>query len=217
MKAVIFDMDGVIIDSEWLVVDCWKAVARKYKIPDIEKLCRKCLGLNRDATIKVFLEHYGSDFPYERYKQEMADLFQQRAVTELTLKPGAKELLYWLRQQGCRTGLATSTREAAAKQELERLKVLSCFDEVVCGDMLKKSKPEPDIYLMACDRLHVLPEESCAIEDSYNGIRSAFNAGMKAIMVPDMAPPNEEMREKSIVILDNLIEVKKWMEKRYNF
>jgi len=83
--------------------------------------------------------------------------------------------------------------------------------------MLKKSKPEPDIYLMACDRLHVLPEESCAIEDSYNGIRSAFNAGMKAIMVPDMAPPNEEMREKSIVILDNLIEVKKWMEKRYNF
>lgn len=213
MKAVIFDMDGVIIDSEWLVADCWKMIGQKYGIKDVEELCKKCLGLNKEATIKVFLEHYGSGFPYERYKKEMADLFHQRAGTELTLKPGAKELLLWLRQKGYRIGLATSTRESVAKPELERLEVLSFFDEVVCGDMLKKSKPEPDIYLMACDRLHIPSEESYAIEDSYNGIRAAYSANMKAIMVPDMIPPNEEMREKSTVILENLIEVKKWMEK----
>lgn len=213
MKAVIFDMDGVVIDSEWLVADCWKMIGEKYGIKGVEQLCKKCLGLNREATIKVFLEHYGSDFPYDRYKQEMADLFHQRARTELTLKPGARELLVWLRQQGYRIGLATSTRESVAKPELERLEVLSCFDEVVCGDMLKKSKPEPDIYLMACDRLHVSPEESYAIEDSYNGIRAAYNANMKAIMVPDMVPPNKEMQEMSTVILENLIEVKKWLEK----
>ncbi len=213
MKAVIFDMDGVIIDSEWLVADCWKMIGQKYGMKDVEEQCKKCLGLNKEAAIKVFLEHYGKEFPYERYKKEMADLFHQRAETELLLKPGAKELLLWLRQRGYRIGLATSTRESVAKSELERLEVLSYFDEVVCGDMLKKSKPEPDIYLMACDRLHIHPEESYAIEDSYNGIRSAYSAGMKAIMVPDMMPPTEEMKEKSTVILENLIQVKKWMEK----
>ena len=83
----------------------------------------------------------------------------------------------------------------------------------VCGDMLKKSKPEPDIYFMACERLGVVPEESYAIEDSYNGIRAAYRAGMKAVMVPDLADPTPEMEEKSSVILGNLIEVKEWLEK----
>ncbi|WP_075720800.1 HAD family hydrolase [Roseburia sp. 499] len=213
MKAVVFDMDGVVIDSEWLVADCWKQIAEKYGIHDVEILCKKCLGLNKEAAKEIFLKYYGNDFPYERYKKEMADLFHEREAEELMLKPGVKELLQWLKEQNYRIGLATSTRESVAKKSLGNLDVLSYFDEVVCGDMLEKSKPEPDIYLMACEQLQVLPEESYAIEDSYNGIRAAYSAGMSAIMVPDIMEPDEEMKEKSIIILPNLIEVKKWMEK----
>lgn len=213
MKAIVFDMDGVIIDSEWLVADCWRIIGEKYRIPDVEENCKKCLGLNKEAAREVFLSCYGADFPYDEYKQEASDLFHQREKEELKLKLGAKEFLQWLKEQKYRIGLATSTREEIAKTELEDLGVLHYFDKVVCGDMLKKSKPEPDIYLMACEQLQVLPDESYAIEDSYNGIRAAYYAGMKAIMVPDMAAPNEEMEEKSVVILKNLMEVKKWLEK----
>lgn len=213
MKAVVFDMDGVVIDSEWLVADCWRIVGEKYGILHVEDNCKKCLGLNKEAARKVFMEYYGADFPYDDYKQEASAMFHEREKTELRLKPGVKEFLQWLKGQGYKIGLATSTREGIAKAELEVLGVLSYFDKVVCGDMLEKSKPEPDIYLMACEQLQVLPEESYAIEDSYNGIRAAYNAGMKAIMVPDMIEPDEEMKEKSVIILPNLLEVKKWMEK----
>lgn len=213
MKAIIFDMDGVIIDSEWLVADCWRIIGEKYQISNVEENCKKCLGLNTEAAREVFLSCYGADFPYDEYKQESSALFHQREKEELKLKPGAKEFLQWLKEQKYLIGLATSTREEIAKTELEDLGVLHYFDKVVCGDMLKRSKPEPDIYLMACEQLQVLPEESYAVEDSYNGIRAAYNAGMKVIMVPDRVDPNEEMEEKSVVILKNLMEVKKWLEK----
>lgn len=217
MKAVVFDMDGVIIDSEWLGMDSWIKIGEKYEIPNVEECCKKCLGINGEAARRVFLEYYGEEFPYDSYKQEASDLFHKREKEELKLKLGAQELLQWLKNRGYRIGLATSTREAVAKPQLESLGVLSYFDEIVCGDMLKKSKPEPDIYLMACEILQVSPKDSYAIEDSYHGICAAYSAGMKAIMVPDMIEPNEDMREKSTVILKNLIEVKNWIEKKYDF
>lgn len=213
MKAVIFDMDGVILDSEWLVIDCWKVIGEKYNIPNVEENCRKCLGVNKEAAERIFLDFYGEDFPHAAYGREASELFHEREKAELKLKPGVVEFLSWLKEQGYSIGLATSTRAVVAKAQLENLGVLFYFDKVVCGDMLKKSKPEPDIYLMACDRLGVSPKESYAIEDSFNGIRSAYSAGMKAIMVPDLIEPDEEMKEKSTVILENLMEVKKWMEK----
>ena len=178
------------------------------------------VGVGSDDVLAMsFLTFFNSkkpilfpDITYSFY-DVWADLFHQREKEELKLKLGAKEFLQWLKEQKYRIGLATSTREAVAKVQLKDLGVLHYFDKVVCGDMLKKSKPEPDIYLMACKQLEVLPEESYAVEDSYNGIRAAYNAGMKAIMVPDRVEPNEEMEEKSVVILENLMEVKKWLEK----
>jgi len=98
------------------------------------------------------------------------------------------------------------------RQELKDAGIIDYFDELVCGDMLKKSKPEPDIYLMACDKLGVAPKEAVAIEDSFNGIRSAYAAGMTPVMVPDIAQPDEEMKEKSFEIFANLFEVKEWLE-----
>lgn len=217
LEAVIFDMDGVIFDSEALVLKTWKQVAGKYGIPDIEETCRECLGTNHEATKNIFKKHYGEDFPYDTYKKEMAELFHQQAAGgNLEKKPGIHELLEYLRSLKIKTGLASSTREEIVKKELSEGGLLSYFDEIVCGDMVKRSKPAPDIYLETCRRLLVKPEQCYGIEDSYNGIRALKSAGMHPLMVPDLAEPTKEMEMLSECILPSLYEVKEYLKKIRN-
>ena len=217
LEAVIFDMDGVIFDSEALVVSTWKQVADKYGIAGIEDTCMECLGTNSEATIRIFQKNYGKDFPYAVYKKEMAELFHQQAAGgNLEKKPGIHELLEYLRSLKIKTGLASSTREEIVKKELSEGGLLSYFDEIVCGDMVKRSKPAPDIYLETCRRLLVKPEYCYGIEDSYNGIRALKSAGMHPLMVPDLAEPTEEMEMLSECILPSLHEVKEYLKKIRN-
>lgn len=208
MRAVVFDMDGVIFDSENLCMKCWHVVAEKYDIPDIDEVIFKCIGTNKAMTTKIVTEHYGEDFDFKKYEGEMSTLFHEyEAEHSLPKKPGVVELLDYLKAKNYKLAVASSTRIALVTKQLEHAGLLNYFDEVVGGDMLEKSKPAPDIYLMACDKIGVTPEEAYAIEDSYNGIRSAHAAGMKAIMVPDLLPADDEMREKSIMIKDSLLDL----------
>lgn len=214
IEAVVFDMDGIIFDSEKLVVECWQVVADKYGIKGIEDACYRCLGLNRVVTKEIFLEIYGQDFDYDGYKQEMSDLFHAKAAGgNLPKKPGMEELLKALKEAGLKLAVASSTRRQVVEAELRDGGLFKYFDVVIAGDMVERSKPEPDIYLKACECLSVNPANAFAIEDSYNGIRSAHAAGMRPIMVPDMAPPNEEMRNLSECIMDNHFDVKEYIEK----
>lgn len=209
IEAVVFDMDGVIFDSEKKVVECWKEVADKYGIRDIEKLCRMCLGTNSAETRRIALEFYGADFPYDERKKEMSDLYHSRCDGgRLPMKAGVKELLQYLKDNGIKIALASSTRREVVENQLRDADILPYFGKVICGDMVSHSKPHPEIFLKACEELSVLPAAAIAIEDSYNGIRAAHAAGMKPIMVPDMAEPNEEMRRLAAEILPSLNEVK---------
>lgn len=213
-EAVLFDMDGVIFDSEVKVVECWKEIADKYNIKDIEILCRKCLGLNRGAAKTTFLEYYGQDFPYDEYKKEMADLFHGRyGGGRLPLKPGVVELLEYLKNNGKKIALASSTSSELVKRELSDAGIIVYFDVVIGGDMVERSKPEPDIFLKACELLNVKPEDAYGVEDSYNGIRALKAANVRAIMVPDMAPANDEMYNLSEIVLENLTDVKEYLSK----
>lgn len=110
--------------------------------------------------------------------------------------------------------LATSSKERTVRREIEEAGLLSYFDAIVCGDMIRRSKPEPDIYLKACECLQVEPENACAVEDSFNGVRSATRAGLSCIMVPDIKQPDEEMRELACCILPSLLEVKEYLKER---
>lgn len=212
-KAVIFDMDGVIFDSEKLVLKGWQEIADKYGIKDIESVYYKCVGVNSVVTREIFLQHYGEAFPYDAYKRESSEMFHAKYDNgRLPMKQGVVEILQFLNKKGYLTGVASSTRYAVVKQELEAAGLLGYFKNLTCGDMLKKSKPEPDIYLMACEKLGVLPGEAIAIEDSYNGIRAAYRAGMMPVMVPDMTAPDDEMKRLAGKICDNLFEVKEWLE-----
>lgn len=212
--AVIFDMDGVILDSEQLVVKCWQKIAGKYNIDNIEKFCIAALGLNRGAAKKLFVQmydgRYGDEERYEILKSEMSAAFHKAASEGgLTLKPGVKDTLKSLTDCGIPCALATSTRREVVIPELTNLGVIEYFDKLICGDMVARSKPAPDIFLKACEELNVIPQDTYAVEDSYNGVRSAHAAGMKVIMIPDLVQPDEEIRGKTTYIFTRISDIKK--------
>ena len=124
------------------------------------------------------------------------------------------EILEWLKGSGYKVGLASSTRSESVLNHLKQAEMEDYFSVVVTGDMIEHSKPRPDIYLLACSRLGVEPEQAYAIEDSPNGVRSAHAAGMWTIMVPDMIAPNEEMRRLSRVILKDMTEVMAYLQQK---
>ncbi|MCI8948592.1 MAG: HAD family phosphatase [Lachnospiraceae bacterium] len=213
ITGVVFDMDGVIFDSESKVRECWKDIADRYGILDIGKATGKCLGCNAKIVKAIFLEQYGEQFDYDFYSRQVDSLFEQRyGEGRLPLKPGIGELLAFLKDNQVKTAVASSTNREIVVRELSDAGLLHWFDAVIGGDMVKESKPKPDIFLKACEEIGVRPEQTYIIEDSYNGIRAAFHAGAMPVMVPDLLPPTEEMREKAVKILPSLMDVKVWME-----
>ena len=214
-EAVIFDMDGVIFDSERLVIECWEAIAKKHNIPDIVEICMRVQGNNREETGKRFREKYGDGFPYEAYKKEVSALFRHLyGGGRLPLKPGVTEILESLKQAQIPLALASSTRTDIVRQELDEAKIIHYFDAVLGGDMAPRSKPEPDIFLAAAKALGAIPSNCFVLEDSHNGIRAAYRAGMHPIMVPDMQQPNEEMRGLAEVIVESLPEAMRYLQAR---
>ena len=213
MKAVVFDMDGVIFDTERLVIEFWKEVAKKHNIPNVEHTCIQCLGTNRVRTREIFLENYGADFPFDPYRAEVTELFNTHYKgVPLPTKPGIRELLNYLQEQDIKVGLASSTAQHLVRDEIGTAGLLPYFQTLVCGDMVEHSKPAPDIFLKACEILNADPTKSIAIEDSFNGIRSAHCAGMTPIMVPDQVQPTDEIRTLAFRVMPSLLDVLNWLK-----
>ena len=211
-KAVVFDMDGVIFDSERAVMQCWKEVASRHNIPDIEKAVLACTGTTMVRTREIMSELYGADFPYDEYAKDSSAIFHSRYDGgRLPMKPGVEELLTFLKEHGKKIALASSTRQQVVTDELRDAGIIGYFDRIICGDMVSRSKPAPDIFLKACEELNVSPSDSYAIEDSYNGIRSAHAGGLHPIMVPDLLSADEEMQSLAEIILPSLTSVIKYL------
>lgn len=212
-QAVVFDMDGVIFDTERLVIEFWKEVAKKHNIPNVEHTCIQCLGTNRVRTREIFLENYGADFPFDPYRAEVTELFNTHYKgVPLPTKPGIRELLSYLQEQDIKVGLASSTAQHLVRDEIGTAGLLPYFQTLVCGDMVEHSKPAPDIFLKACEILNADPTKSIAIEDSFNGIRSAHCAGMTPIMVPDQVQPTDEIRTLAFHVMPSLLDILNWLK-----
>lgn len=209
IEAVVFDMDGVLFDTERLCMEAWREVAAERHIENIEKAVIGCVGLNRTDTRAFFEREYGADFPYEDYHDACTRCFHEKIeVGGLPVKPGARELLHYLKKEGYRIALASSTSRRGVLGHLERAGLTGYFEVIIGGDMVEHSKPLPDIYLMACKALSVAPEKALAIEDSPNGLRSAYAAGMKPVMVPDMIAPTPEIEALLYARCETLFGVK---------
>jgi HAD superfamily hydrolase (TIGR01509 family) len=212
--AVIFDMDGVIFDSERATMYCWLELARKYNIENLEEHFLACTGTTNQRTREIMLEAYGEDFPYDTFAKEASVMFHKKYDGgKLPMKSGVKALLEYLRDQGKKIALASSTRKQTVVNELRDAGIIDYFDEIVTGDMVTHSKPHPEIFLLACEKVGVKPENAYAIEDSYNGIRSAAAGGLRPIMVPDLLPANEEMKHLAETVLVSLDEVVEYFDK----
>lgn len=213
MKAVIFDMDGVIFDSERAVFEQWVALSHKYGFADVEIPYRKCIGVTYAVTKQIMLDFYGPDFPYDAYKEEQSRLYHEAYDGgRLPMKPGIAQLLQYLKAEGYYTAVASSTRSEVVRSQIEAAGLGPYFDRVIGGDMVTRSKPAPDIFLTAAGAIP--PAECYVIEDSYNGIRAAQAAGMFGIMVPDLLPPTAEMEEKAGIILPSLSAVQDFLARQ---
>ena len=213
ISAFIFDLDGVIFDSERAVYNEWKILSEKYGFLNLEEPYMKCIGVNERKCKNIFLDYYGDDFPYDKYNEERKRSYKEKYGNgNLPLKPGVEELLKTLKEKEFRTAIASSTRTQIVREEVRDAELMSGFDEIIGGDMVARSKPEPDIFIKAAEMIDVKPENCCVIEDSYNGIRSASAGKLHPIMVPDLIPADDEMKEKAEIVLDSLIEVKEYLK-----
>lgn len=210
-KTVIFDWDGTVADTEALILQSWIEIGQNHGLGDLRDLCYSCIGTTNLATRKIFCDKFGGNFPYDEYNEEMLFTFNHILQKDgIPLKKGLLKLLEFLKANNCNIAVASSTKIDILEEEAQMAGIRDYFHVIAGGDMVQKSKPEPDIFLNAAEMLQVKPEECYVLEDSLNGMRAAHRAGMKPVMVPDLIPPNDEMFEISLKIFPSLVEVREY-------
>jgi HAD superfamily hydrolase (TIGR01509 family) len=212
IRAVVFDMDGVLIDSEVVFRDALIAVSaeRGHAMP--ASLHHRLIGAPYASNIETLLTHYGAGFDAEGLFAAANTHFHQIVDPRALLKAGAMELLDHLDQLGLPRAIATSSSHDSVDSHLGPSGLIARFDAIVARGDYAKGKPAPDPFLTAARRLGVDAIDCLALEDSHNGVRSAHAAGMMTIMVPDLLEPNEEMRAKCVHIVQSLHEVRRLIE-----
>lgn len=211
IKAVIFDMDGLMIDTEKLLMRFWIESANSFGFDMKKDDVLSIRSLAGKLTEKKLKKRFGDDFDYQKVRAKRIELMNNYILKNgIEKKKGLDELLVYLKNNEYKTAVATATDLKRASMYLDIINVTEYFDKIVCATMVQNGKPHPDIYLKACEELDVLPCEAIALEDSPNGIISAYSAGCKAVMVPDLSEPDEELRKilfRRIDSLDLLIDV----------
>jgi HAD superfamily hydrolase (TIGR01509 family) len=209
-------MDGTVFDTERLLCDAWYETSKAWSLDEYEEVYNKVIGLNVKKALDILRESYGQDFPAERFFAERMALFFSNIEKEIPLKKGARELLTYLKQNGIKTAIATSSDKAVAERNLEKTGLTDYFDAVIGGDMVSRGKPDPEIFLKAADKISANPEETIVCEDAYTGIAAASSAKMKPVMVIDMLPPTSETESVCFATCNDLLEVLELIKKENN-
>ena len=208
MKGIIFDMDGVILDSETISDRTWRIAAKEKGLEINDRILNSCRGTNKNDSMAILKIHYGKVFDSAAFLERTSELFHQIEESEgIPLMHYAKEILEYLKSRYI-LALASSTRGVTVERQLRTAGVIDFFETRTTGDMVIHSKPDPEIYLMACKSVGLEPSECYAIEDSLNGIKSAYAAGLKPIMVIDKIQPTDEIRKMCVAVFDSLEELK---------
>lgn len=212
MKAVVFDMDGLMLDTERVFVQAWDYAGEKMGLGKTGYMTLKTLGMNADLSRQVWIEEFGERYNEEELRKYTGEFMKDYySKNKVPVKKGLYVLLDYLKENGYKLSVASSTKKSQVEQHLKDAGVFEYFDAVICGDMVEKSKPEPEIYLKACAAIGVEPAEALALEDSRNGLLSANRAGMKVIMVPDLWKPDEEVKTFLWNICADLDEVRAFL------
>jgi HAD superfamily hydrolase (TIGR01509 family) len=205
IEAVLFDMDGLLVDTESLAMQGLEQAATEMGISAPESFRYAMIGVPADHCRVLVQERFGPGFPTEDYltaaSRHMDAMIEAGA---LRLKPGVRCLVSHLEALGIPKAVATSSSRAKAERHLRSTGILDRFDAIVTRDDVARGKPHPDLFLQAAQKLGLRAERCLALEDSYNGVRAAHAAGTTVIMVPDLLPPTNEMRERCALIATDL-------------
>lgn len=212
--AVIFDMDGLLLDSERPYRDAWLAVCNAKGYPLNDSIYRQAVGRDERDTREIFRRHFGDGFPYDNICSDVRIIMDKHtAGNGHALKDGVVDLLAYLAQQTIPCAVATSTMREKAVARLDQAKILSYIREVSGGDEVMKGKPEPDLYLLAAKKLAAVPGQCLVFEDSAPGARAAHKAGMDVIVIPDLIQPPDDVRDFSLGIFPSLRHVRPSIER----
>ena len=208
IKAVLFDLDGTLTDTEKFYQTAWPIALKHFGYEMEDWMPLKLRSLGRPFAPRQFKEWFGEDFDYYKVREYRKGLVEEMVKeTGIPLKPGAKEILIWLREQGILTALVTANTYSRAERYLKKIGLFELFDKLICADMVELGKPAPDSYAYACKELSLDPKETFAVEDSPNGVTSAYEAGCNVIMVPDLTQPDEELTKKLYCKVDKLVDI----------
>lgn len=207
VKGVIFDMDGLMFDTEILTYKIWREVLGNH--PDYTlDFYKQTVGKRSVEVVKMYQQKLGADFDYQSTKVVAMEKFWDYTKTYgVSIKAGLFELLEHLKSHKIKIALATSTTTKSATEILARAGVLEYFDTLVCGDMVSEGKPHPEVYATAVEKLGLTPTECLALEDSFNGIISSTSAGIPTVMVPDLIEPTDDITAKCYKVVKTLNEV----------
>lgn len=212
MQALIFDLDGLMLDTEPLYQEAWRRAARELGFELDRRLYRSLIGRNSRDSIARLKERWGDGFSEEEFKElwtgEWNRLIDGHGIP---CKPGLDELLAWADDSEIRRGVATSSARALAERNLSAAGLAERFEVLVPGDEVTEGKPAPEIYRTAARALEVGPEETIALEDSNPGVHAAARAGCTVLMVPDQVPPTREARDAADGVFRSLHEVRTFL------
>ncbi len=209
IKAVLFDLDGTLIDTEKYYQRVWPEAVRHFGYEMTREQTLQLRSFGRPFAPLKFKEWYGDDFDYDKVRAYRKEIFEELIAKEgLQLKEGAREILEWLKTKGILVSTATATDEERTERYLKKVGLFEYFDKICCATQVKEGKPSPDLYIYAADQIGV-PKENCiAVEDAPNGVRSATSAGIPTIYIPDQNDDEAEIGDLYYKKLNNLNEIK---------
>ncbi len=213
IKAIIFDMDGLMIDSERVTFECYQERLKDMNLTMDEEFYKTLLGKPIKGIYQRFYDVYGNDFPIENVIQDVHQLMAERFETEgVPVKKGLVELLHYLKDNNYKTIVATSSNRDRVDKILAQAKITEFFDDSICGDEVTKGKPNPEVFLKSCQKLGINVDEAIVLEDSEAGIQASYDANIKVICIPDMKYPEKQYEEKTFKILKDLTEVTAYLK-----
>ncbi|WP_101772553.1 HAD family hydrolase [Peptostreptococcus faecalis] len=214
IKGVIFDMDGVIFDTESMSSDFWRKTMAKYGHEMNDEIYSEVMGRNKEGVIEGLESIYKDpSIDFRKISEEKtAAMVEQLDKNPIPTLPGIYEIIEYLKLKGYKMGVATSTRKFRAEKRLKKENIYDHMHAFMYGDEVEKSKPHPEIFLKTAQMLNLEPGECLVLEDSPSGIEAAYNGGFKCINVVDMKKPTEQMKKRTIAICDDLFEVIDWLE-----
>lgn len=206
MQAVIFDMDGTLIDTERVSQASWRHAARDFDIEIPDRILQSFVGCSIPRAMAMIDDEFGDPDFTVRLFDRRHEIFDSTWEDELELKPGAAEAITAARNRGLAVALATSSVRDRAIISMERFGLMELFDAAVFDEDIDHHKPAPDVYLVAAEHLGVEPGRCIAVEDSFNGVRAGAAAGMHVVMVPEYNEPTSDVRTLCSAVLPSLLE-----------